>query len=129
MRLLPLDEAEMLLSEEISASADDFVRLGLDVAREHYCQAIDNVVAGNLEAANSRFRAIFESVIVHFAKTLGFLSATRRPEGGRPPGLGTTPLALDDGGDFVRICGRSCGRTDLTWERPRLAKCASECLL
>jgi hypothetical protein len=103
MRLLPLDEPEMPLSEEITALEADFTRLGLTVALNHYRQAVRNFVNEDFEAANGQLRSMFESVIIYFAITKGFLQA-KQGEGGNAIAYlrGNGYLPEREGSDFVR---------------------------
>ncbi|WP_217999870.1 hypothetical protein, partial [Actinomadura formosensis] len=102
VRLLPLEDPKMPLSEEITALEHDFRRLGLTVALNHYRQAVRSVVDENLEAANSQFRATLESVIVHFATTLGFTATQQGAGGAAIVWLRDNQLPWDQGGDFIR---------------------------
>jgi hypothetical protein len=103
MRLLPLDEPKMPLSEEITALEADFARLGLTVARNHYRQAVRNFVKEDFEAANGQLRSMLESVIIHFAVTEDF-SQAKQGEGGNAIAYLRDNGYLSDreGGDFVR---------------------------
>lgn len=102
VRLLPLDEPEMPLSKEITALEEDFVRLGLTVARSHYRQAVENFVDQNFESANGQLRTMFESVLIYCATTNGFVS-TRQGDGGNAITFLRSNGHLDDrdGGDFI----------------------------
>lgn len=103
VRLLPLDEPKIPLSEEITALEADFVRLGMTVALNHYRQAVASFVDQNFEAANGQLRSMLESLIVHFAVARGFTS-TKQGEGGKAIRYlrDNGDLPDRDGGDFVR---------------------------
>ncbi|MFJ5260092.1 hypothetical protein ACIQAC_06405 [Streptomyces sp. NPDC088387] len=103
VRLLPLDEPRVPLSNEITSLEHAFDRLGMTVARNCYRQAVDNLVEQRFEAANGQLRAMFEAVVVHVATAHGF-TTTRQGAGGPAvrhlidQGL----LPENDGGSFVR---------------------------
>jgi hypothetical protein len=103
VRLLPLDEPKMPLSEEITALEADFARLGLTVALNHYRQAVKNFVDQDFETANGALRTMLESVIIHFAVAKGFRQA-RQGDGGNAIAYlrDNGHLPERDGGDFVR---------------------------
>ncbi|TDD81161.1 hypothetical protein E1293_19205 [Actinomadura darangshiensis] len=102
VRLLPLEEPKIPLSEEITALEADFARLGLDVATTCYQQAVDSFVDGRFLAANGQLRSMFEAVVIHFAVVNGF-NSTQQGDGGRAIGYlkdkGFPPP--DDGGNFI----------------------------
>ena len=66
-RLLPLDEPHAPLGDLITALEADVDRLSMSTARNHNRQAVDSVVDGRHEAANSQLRAMFEKVVAHLA--------------------------------------------------------------
>ena len=103
VRLLPLDEPAMPLSEEITALEADLTRLGMPVALNHYRQAVKNFVEEDFEAANGQLRAMLESVIIHFAVAQGFRQ-TRQGDGGKAIAYlrDNGHLPERDGGDFIR---------------------------
>lgn len=103
MRLLPLDEPKMPVSEEITALEADFAQLGMRVALNHYRQAVKNFVEQDFEAANGQLRSMFESVIIHFAAARGF-SQTNQGDGGKAIAYlrDNGHLPVREGGDFVR---------------------------
>lgn len=103
VRLLPLAEPKMPLSEEITALEADFVRLGPTVALNHYRQAVKNFVEQDFETANGALRTMLESVVIHFAVAKGF-QQTRQGDGGNAIAYlrGNGHLPERDGGDFVR---------------------------
>ena len=103
VRLLPLAEPRMPLSEEITALEADFVRLGLTVALNHYRQAVKNFVDQDFETANGALRTMLESVIIHFAVAKGF-QQTRQGDGGNAIAYlrDNGHLPGRDCGDFVR---------------------------
>ncbi|MET7391873.1 hypothetical protein ABZS66_00030 [Dactylosporangium sp. NPDC005572] len=102
-RLLPLDEPRAPLSELIAALEEDLELLGMTTARKHYRQAVDNLVDGHSEAANSQLRATFEGVVTHLANQRGYV---RSGHGGGWQAIRFLidggHLPLDDGGEYVR---------------------------
>jgi hypothetical protein len=102
-RFLPLDEPEAPLSDEVTALEDEFIELGLDVALNHYRQAVKNFVDQDFEAANGQLRTMFEAVVVHFAESLGF-DHVKAGAGGNAIAYLITEEHLPerDGGTFIR---------------------------
>ena len=82
VRILPLDDPNVPLSETITALEDDLRRLELDVAINCYRQAVDALVEERYESANAQIRALFEEVAVQAAMTVGFGRA-KQGDGGR----------------------------------------------
>jgi hypothetical protein len=103
MRLLPLDDPAAPLSRAITAFEADLDRLGLNVAKTHYRQAIDNLIDNNPEAANGQIRTTFEAVIVHFATSEGF-AASKQGSGLKAIEylIGKGLLPARDGGNYIR---------------------------
>lgn len=103
VRLLPLDEPSLPLSEEITALEADFGRLGMTTALNHYRQAVASFVDQNFEAANGQLRSMLEAVIVHCAAAKGFTS-TKQGDGGNAIRYlrDSGNLPDRDGGDFIR---------------------------
>lgn len=103
VRLLPLEEPEVPLSEEVTALEADFNARGMTVALSHYRQAVDNFVDANYEAANGQLRSMFEAVVIHFATQLGF-STPQQGAGGQAIAYlrDNGHLLPRDGGDFIR---------------------------
>jgi hypothetical protein len=103
VRLLPLAEPKMPLSQEITALEADFARLGLTVALNHYRQAVKNFVDQDFETANGALRTMLESVIIHFAVANGF-HQTKQGDGGNAIAYlrDNGHLPERDGGDFIR---------------------------
>jgi hypothetical protein len=103
VRFLPLDEPAAPLSDEVTALEHEFIELGLDVALNHYRQAVKNFVDQDFEAANGQLRTMFEAVVVHFAVSLGFNQA-KAGEGGKAIGYLITEghLPERDGGNYIR---------------------------
>jgi hypothetical protein len=101
-RLLPLDEPHAPLSESITALEADLAELGMTTARNHYRQAVDSLIDGRYEAANSQLRATFEEVLAQLAILKGF-ARTRQGVGGRAIQylINTGQLNSDDGGEYV----------------------------
>jgi hypothetical protein len=103
IRLLPLDEPRMPLSEEITALEADFARLGMTVAITHYRQAVRTFVNEDFEAANGQLRSMLESVIIHFAIAKGFSQAKQGAGGDAIAYLRHSDyLPEREGGDFIR---------------------------
>lgn len=102
VRILPLDQPVAPLSEEVTALEAEFMQQGLDVALNHYRQAVTNFVDQRFEAANGQLRAMLEAVVVHFAVQCGFQQAN--PSGGSAISYLVTKghLPERDGGGFVR---------------------------
>ncbi|WP_327022996.1 hypothetical protein [Micromonospora sp. NBC_01739] len=102
-RILPLDEPHVPLGELVSALEEDFQRLGMTVAHNHYRQAVDSLTDGRHEAANGQLRSMFEEVVAHLAVQQGF-SRTSQGAGGRAISflIDQGYLPADDGGLYIR---------------------------
>lgn len=103
VRLLPLDEPAAPLGGMVTAIEADFDRLGFDIAKSHYRQAIDSLVEGRQEAANSQLRATFEETVVRLAESTGFVRHAQGA-GGRAIShlIDHQYLPVGDGGDYIR---------------------------
>ncbi|MFP3991006.1 hypothetical protein U9R90_26770 [Streptomyces sp. E11-3] len=103
VRLLPLDEPRAPLSAEITALEDDLARLGMDVARSCYQQAVANLVEQRFEAANGQIRAMLEEVAAHLATLHGF-ARVQQGDGGRAIAylVDNKLLPPRDGGSFIQ---------------------------
>lgn len=102
-RLLPLDEPHAPLSDSITALESDFDQLGMSTARNHYRQAVDSLIDGRYEAANSQLRATFEEVVAHLATLKGFARPNQGAGGKAIRYLGDNGhLPAEDGGDYIR---------------------------
>lgn len=102
-RLLPLDEPHAPLGDLITALEADFDRLGMSTASNHYRQAVDNLVDGRHEAANSQLRATFEEVVAHLASERGFTRSSQGAGGNAIRHLiDNGDLPAGDGGDYIR---------------------------
>ncbi len=128
VRLLPLDEPKMPLSEEITALEASFMRLGLTVALNHYRQAVKNFVEEESEAANGALRTMLESVIIHFAVAEGF-TQTKQGDGGKAIAYlrDNGHLPERDGGDFIRGLWWITHTNGRTLERVPPGRSTSEC--
>jgi hypothetical protein len=103
-RLLPLDEPRAPLSQAITALESEFDRLGMDIAKNHYRQAVDSLVDGRSEASNGQMRAMLEAVVIHVATIKGFVR-TQQGDGGRAIKYLVDEIGLlpaKDGGDYIR---------------------------
>lgn len=102
-RLLPLDEPAVPMGEAVSALEQDFHRLGMSIALNHYRQAVDSLTDGRLEAANAQLRAMFEEVVAHLAVQRGFTRLSQG-SGGRAISflIDHGALPAEDGGTYIR---------------------------
>ncbi|MFZ3595098.1 hypothetical protein [Streptomyces sp. BH104] len=104
VRLLPLDEPDVPLSEEITALEDDFQQLGMTTALKHYRDATDQLVSEKYESANGALRCMIEDVVCEVAERNG---RTRVKAGDGQRALQylideKKVLPNGDGGSFVR---------------------------
>lgn len=67
------------MAEEITALEAQLTAAGLDVALNHYKQAVDNLTHHNYEASNASLRPMLEDVLLRVADKYGY---TGTPKGG-----------------------------------------------
>jgi hypothetical protein len=103
VRLLPLEDPRVPLSDAITALEHDFQRLSMPVALNHYRQAVTLLVdEQHYEAANSCVRSMFEEVICELAASRGRPRAKQGDGGDAIAWLKKEDLLPDrDGGRYI----------------------------
>lgn len=68
--LVPTTPAPAAVGAQITALEAGMQALGLDVARTHYRQSVDNFTDGNWEAANGQLRSYLDALLVGLANRI-----------------------------------------------------------